>query len=85
MIRNLNNHRLRCETHRLDIAETQSEVDHVDRVLVDVPTAISAERAKDREPGDVEIMEDEDPVDQRRQPVEQHARRDHAHAFGAHG
>src|ERR1700730_10693373 len=50
------------------IAETKAEVDHVDRVLVDVPAAITPERAEDREPGDVEIMEDEDSGEHGRQP-----------------
>ena len=68
----LDGDRLGLQVEPLDILQPQPEIDHLDRVLVDVAAAVGGQRAQDREAGDIEIMKHEHPLDAALgQPIEQ--------------
>ena len=49
--------RLGLESHRLGIGEPQAEIDQVDFILEPIAPAVGAERAENREPRHIEIMQ----------------------------
>ena len=77
-------HRLRFKSHLLRVGEAKPDIDQLDVIGEPVSAAVTAERAADAEPGDVEVVQNEDVLDVIRQPVDEHPGGGDAHALGRH-